>query len=115
MNYDEITYAQNLAADVHFGEISVASLKDAVAGLETDDDAKEIVRAIAAGEISVDEVEKIIADEVKYEAYLEEMMEERHRATSEFYAALHEDYDELPDNFWRNKKTGAILEAGLYY
>ena len=109
------TYAQNLATEVHFGEISVASLKDAIAGTGSEDDAKKIARAIAAGEISIAEVEKIIADETEYEAYLEEMMEERHRTTSEFYAALREDYDELPDNFWRNKKTGSILEAGLYY
>ena len=110
------TYAQNLAADVHFGEIAVASLKDALAGtINGDKDAETIACAIAAGEISTDEVKKIIVEETEYEAYLEEMMKERHRAESEFYAALREDYDELPDNFWRNKKTGAILEAGLYY
>lgn len=108
------TYGQNLEANVHFGEISVASLKDAIAGLETDDDAKEVARAIAAGEISVDEVEEIIAEEAKYEAYLEEIEEERRSMMNEFYAALREDYDELPDNLWRNRKTGGILDASMY-
>lgn len=80
-----MTYEQ-LAAEVHFGEIAVASLKDALAGtINGDKDAEAVARAIATGEISVDEVEKIVTEETEYETYLEEMIRERRLAATLYY------------------------------